>query len=395
MKPTEKLYDRSAYATVFESEVLSCDAATDGYRIVLSSTLFFPEEGGQSCDTGTLDGIPVKNVQISQDGIITHILPSPIDIGKTVRGEIEFPPRFRKMQHHTGEHLLCGIAHKLYGAENIGFHLGDSDVTMDLDIVLTPDDLDRIELLANEAIYRNVPVTTRYPDPEELKTMTYRAKLDLSENVRIVTIDGYDTCACCAPHVAHTGEIGLIRVVDAMHYKGGIRLRILCGNDAFLDYRTRYRQVLTISNLLSAKQNEVVGAVEQLQHALIEEKRAENTLRNRILEEEIKTLPAIFTEGNLVRFAPLLEARQLREFTNEGVRRCSGIFAVFSGDDEKGYSYVMGSRSVDLREAAKEINTALSGRGGGTPEMIQGSVKASECAIHAYFASHTDEDKKN
>jgi alanyl-tRNA synthetase len=383
--PTEKLYDYDAYRTEFESEVLSCEERDGAYLVTLRATLFFPEEGGQACDTGTLNGISVASVQLNKDGSITHVLPSPLPVGASVKGVLEFAPRYRKMQHHTAEHLISGIANRLYGVRNVGFHLGEDDVTVDFDRELDRYALDKIETLANEAIHKNITVTARYPSPEELRTMSYRAKLDLTENVRIVSVENYDDCACCAPHVARTGEIGIVKILDFMRYKGGIRLHLLAGMDALLDYRTRYAQVLQLSNLLSAKQSEVVSAVEQLQNALIEEKRAQTALRNRILEEEIKRLPAERVCGNLTVFSPLLEARQLRELVNAGVPCCNGIFAAFAGDGQNGYTYIMGSASVDLRAMSKEINTALSGRGGGSKEMIQGSVKADKEAIEAYF----------
>ena len=383
---TEKLYDLDAYATTFDATVLSCEPDGDGYRVILNRTLFFPEEGGQACDTGTLGGIAVTHVALTKEETILHTLSAPLPVGETVTGVLDFAPRYRKMQHHTGEHIISGLAHRLYGAENVGFHLGEDDVTMDLDIELDRYALDKIEGLANEAIYKNLAVTARYPAPEELKTLKYRSKLNLTDGVRIVTVENYDDCACCAPHVARTGEIGMIKILDFMRYKGGVRLHIKCGMDALLDYRTRYTQALQISNLLSAKQGEIVSAVEQLQQALIEEKRAQNELRRRILEEELKRLPESVS-GNLTVFAPLLEARELRELVNVGKTRCTGIFGAFSGDDAQGFTYIMGSGSVDLRAAAKEINASLSGRGGGSKEMIQGSVKASEEAIRGYFAT--------
>lgn len=383
---TEKLYDLDAYATTFDATVLSCEPDGDGYRVILNRTRFFPEEGGQACDTGTLGGIAVTHVALTKEETILHTLSAPLPVGETVTGVLDFAPRYRKMQHHTGEHIISGLAHRLYGAENVGFHLGEDDVTMDLDIELDRYALDKIEGLANEAIYKNLAVTARYPAPEELKTLKYRSKLNLTDGVRIVTVENYDDCACCAPHVARTGEIGMIKILDFMRYKGGVRLHIKCGMDALLDYRTRYTQALQISNLLSAKQGEIVSAVEQLQQALIEEKRAQNELRRRILEEELKRLPESVS-GNLTVFAPLLEARELRELVNVGKTRCTGIFGAFSGDDASGYSYIMGSESVDLRASAKEINAALSGRGGGSKEMIQGSVKASAEAIRSYFGT--------
>lgn len=384
MQTTEKLYDKDAYTTRFSARVLSCDAVEGGYATVLTATAFFPEEGGQTCDTGTLGGIPVLHVALGKDGVIVHTLKEPLAVGTEVEGELDFAPRYRKMQHHTGEHIVSGLAHRLYGAENVGFHLGECDVTMDLSIELDRYALDRIEDLANEAIHKNVAVTARYPSPEELKTLTYRAKLDLTENVRIVTVEGYDDCACCAPHVARTGEIGQIKILDAMRYKGGVRLHLACGMDALRDHRERYAQTLRISNLLSAKQAEIVDAVEQLKEALAEEKRRVNALRVRILNEQIASLPE-HADGDLLVFSSVLEARELRELVNAGVPRCSGIFAAFAGDDESGYNYVMGSTSVDLRARSKELNAALSGRGGGSPTMIQGSCKAPRRVIEEYF----------
>lgn len=383
--PTEKLYDTDAYRTEFEARVLSCTENDGKYHVVLDRTLFFPEEGGQACDTGNINGIPVTDVTIEKDGTITHRLPSPLKVGDTVKGEIDFAPRFRKMQHHTGEHILSGLAHRLYGAENVGFHLGDTDVTMDLSVELDRYALDRIETLANEAVYRNLPVTARYLTPEEIRTAVYRSKLDLTENVRVVTVQDYDDCACCAPHVARTGEIGAIKILDFMRYKGGVRLHIVCGADALTDYRTRYTQAVSISNLLSAKQTDIVEAVEALQNALVEEKRAQNALLDRILAEEQKRLPEGEAEEDLVLFAPLLDARRLRELVNRAVPKTKGLAAAFAGSDETGYTYIIGSKALDLRAMSKEINESLSGRGGGSKEMIQGSVKATEAEIRAYF----------
>lgn len=382
---TEKLYDLDAYATAFTARVLSSEQENDRYAVTLDRTLFFPEEGGQECDTGTLGGVNVLHVRLEADGTITHLLPAPLAVGATVEGEIDFPTRFRKMQHHTGEHILSGIAHSLYGAENVGFHLGADNVTMDLSVPLDRYALDKIEDLANEAVSKDLPVTARYLTPEEIKTAAYRSKLDLKENVRVVTVEGIDDCACCAPHVARTGEIGLVKILDAMSYKGGTRLTIVCGRDALLDYRARYRDTLSLSNLLSAKQSELVEAVEQLKDALAREKRAQNELRKAILDEEITRLGDGVTDGNRVVFAPLLDTRELRTLVNVGVTRCTGIFVALSGTDSDGYSYIAGSKAVDLRAKAKELNAALNGRGGGSSEMIQGSVKASEKEIRRFF----------
>ena len=164
---TEKLYDISAYQTKFEATVLSCQPLDNGYAVLLDRTLFFPEEGGQCADKGEIDGVDITHVELRGDDIY-HYSDTAFEAGQSVHGKIDFALRFRNMQNHTGEHIICGIAHKLYGYNNVGFHLGADYVTMDLDGELTADDLRKIEKLANEAVVANMPVTCRYPSAEEL-----------------------------------------------------------------------------------------------------------------------------------------------------------------------------------------------------------------------------------
>ena len=205
---TEKLYYISAYTSKFSATVVSFFTEGDKLLAVLDKTAFFPEEGGQSADTGMIGGACVIDVT-ERDGIIYHTVDTPLTVGETVECTIDFAERYEKMKCHTAEHILCGIMHKLYGAENIGFHLGDDVVTFDVSPVLTRADLDRVEDIANRIIAENVDVVASFPTREELCALEYRAKLDLTENVRIVSIGDYDKCACCAPHVEKTGEIGL------------------------------------------------------------------------------------------------------------------------------------------------------------------------------------------
>ena len=184
---TRKLYYDDAYIKEFSSVVLSCDSCERGCDIVMRETAFFPEEGGQYSDKGYIDGVRVLEV-MERDGVIHHYTAEPVAVGKPVQCVIDFDERYEKMQCHTGEHILSGIIHDLYGLENVGFHLGAEDVTMDISAPLSRDQLDRVELLANEVIYKNIPITTRFPTPEELPSLKYRSKLDLTENVRIVDI---------------------------------------------------------------------------------------------------------------------------------------------------------------------------------------------------------------
>lgn len=380
---TVKLYDTDSEMWQFSARVLSCEPAGERWRVVLDQTAFFPEGGGQPADPGTLSGVPVLDAQEEAEGI-AHYLAAPLPVGETVRGELDGETRLRRMQNHTGEHILCGLAHRAWGYENVGFHLGEDAVTMDLSGELTPEQLRWLEAEGNRVVWADVPVTAEYPDPALLPSLTYRSKLDLTENVRLVTIEGYDVCACCAPHVKHTGQVGMIKIIDAMRHRGGMRLTILCGMDAYKDYVNRFEQVKAISNLLSAPKDQVVPAVERQ----LEEKEA----LHRAVQERDRSMIALRaaalpeTAGNLCVVDRFEDPETMRELVNLGMEKAGGVCAAFSGADGEGYRYIIGSKTVDLRAAAKEINTSLRGKGGGKPAMIQGSCAADRAEIEAFFA---------
>ena len=106
---------------------------------------------------------------------------------------------------------------------------------MDYDGPITQEELRKIEYEANQAVAENIPVQVLYPTKEELEGISYRSKIEIQGQVRIVQIPGYDSCACCAPHVKDTGSVGMIKLVGAIHYKGGMRVSMLCGFWALAD----------------------------------------------------------------------------------------------------------------------------------------------------------------
>jgi alanyl-tRNA synthetase len=380
---TIKLYDQDSHLQSFRARVISCHPLNGQYQIILDQTAFFPGGGGQAADTGFLNQIPVINMS-EHDQTIIHCTDTPIQVGTEVLGVIDWDQRFRRMQHHSGEHLVSGLVNQLYGYDNVGFHMGNNVVTMDYNGSLTPEDLKRIEYLANEAVVKNVPVTARYPRPEELATMNYRSKLDLTENVRIVSVEGYDTCACCAPHVSLTGEIGPIKLLDCTPHRGGVRITMVCGFAALEDYVQKFEQVISISRLLSAKQDEVYLAVLKLQDQLGEANQKLAIMSQKLVQAKMEGITQ--TEENLLLFEPELDSVALREMVNIGMLRCGGICAAFSGE-EGFYRYVIGSQRVNLQAMTKEMNQALHGKGGGTASMIHGSAQCTRAEIEAYFYS--------
>lgn len=378
---TEKLYDTDSHLFSFDCTVVSCEKEGERYAIRTDRTAFFPEEGGQYGDRGTLGDAAVLDTRLIS-GDIVHLTDRPLCVGETVCGKIDADDRMRKMQNHSGEHIISGLFHRLYGLNNVGFHLGRDDVTVDLDGELSRADLDRVEELANRAIYENVEILAEYPSPDRLATMDYRSKLDLTENVRIVTIPGYDVCACCAPHVSRTGEIGIIKLLDFARYKGGIRIHMLCGSDALRDYREKYRNVAEISTALKVKQPETADAVRRI----LDEK-AELARKLAVTElsyARVKAKSISPTDGNVILFDDM-DAAAMREFVNQTLSKCGGAVGVFAGDDRSGYRFILGSSRVDLKAKVKDLTTALGGRGGGSSAMIQGSVTADRETILKYF----------
>lgn len=383
LSETVKLYELDSECYEFDAQVIACEARDGSYAIELDQTAFFPEGGGQYADPGTLGGLIVRDVQIENDRIL-HITDAPLTVGTIVQGIIDAEERFVRMQNHSGEHILCGIAHAKWGAENVGFHLGGREMTMDLDIPLTEEQLVELELTGNRAVWANTAITAEYPDPATLPDLAYRSKLDLTENVRIVTIEGVDACACCAPHVKRTGEIGAIKIVSAIHHKGGMRLWVLCGAWALADYQKKHEDILTITRRQSVKPWQAVEAVDKLTDDLLITRAALSASRRELGEVKLATATPD-AEGNLLFFEAELDANIQRGMADRGADRVTdGICGVFCATDG-GYRYVCVSRSKPLRAIGKELNAQLSGRGGGSDAMIQGTLGATREQIEEFF----------
>ena len=383
MKKTERIFDIDSKTSVFDATVLSCEQKEDGlYAVVLDKTAFFPNEGGQSSDGGNIDGIEVISVD-EKNGMIIHTLGGAIESGKSVRGEIDFAGRYRKMQDHTAEHIVSGIIYSLFGYNNVGFHLGDDYMTADFDGELTEDDILLVETKANEAVYACRPIRAYYPDAEELARMEYRSKLDFYENVRIVEIEGVDRCACCAPHVESTGEIGLIKIVEAIRYKGGMRLTMLAGSDALDDYRHRLEQIKHISIAISSKQSEVAIGVDRMLCEIGELKGKISAMKRELMSYKLERIG--YTDESILLFESEGDMLDMRNFVNEAVKKTGKLCACFSGEDGSGYKYIIASENIPLRELSVKIRESLGGKGGGSDVMIQGSVTASRDQIQDFF----------
>ncbi|MBQ3058605.1 MAG: hypothetical protein IJD00_06615 [Clostridia bacterium] len=363
---TIKLYDLDSHLSEFSATVISCENAV----AVLDKTAFFPEGGGQTSDTGEIDGVKVQDVQI-KDGVIYHYLESNVEVGKTVNCKIDWDERFRKMQNHSGEHIISGLVHSLYGYDNVGFHLSKSEMTMDFSGMLSRDDLNKIELLANKAVWENVKFNCYYP--ESLEGLEYRSKLDLSEDVRIVEIEGYDRCACCAPHVNTSAEIGIIKILDFEKCKGGVRLWAKCGIDALTDYNLKYKNALKISSLLCAEQNNIAEAVEKQLEIEGNLKYKITDLKRRLIEEKVKSFKG--ENGISAEFESDMDIKELQHYADTLYKKAGGIRAVFSGKENE-YFFAIVGEEAPLMDLFLKMKQSLNIRGGGRGSMVQGTVFA-------------------
>ena len=387
---TEQLYYQDSYIKDFEAVVLSCIPNGNHFEAVLDRTAFFPEGGGQCADTGVLHienrKIKVFDVQ-ERNGEIIHFIDKEILPGQTVIGELDFQERFSKMQQHTGEHIISGIVHRRFGYENVGFHLGKEEVTMDYDGPLTGEELRSVEYEANQVVAENREIKAYFPSTEELEKIPYRSKKELQGKIRIVEIQDCDICACCAPHVQTTGNVGLIKITNAIRYKGGMRLWIACGMRALEDYNQKEASVVQISNMLSAKQQEVTEAVKRLTEEIQQLKEKAAKMQEKLvmgyLESETEALKEN-PNANLLLFEKELDAVAMRNFVNAGMELTKGVCGVFIGDEKQGFRYVLGS-SGDIREIGKKLNAAFQGKGGGKPPMIQGSLVGEEKKIREFL----------
>ena len=342
MQPTQKYYEADAYRREADAVILAAEPdGRGGGKLALDGTVFYPEGGGQPADHGTLtlpDGARLTVTDVhEQGGVIWHrvdALPDTAAPGTAVTGRIDWAWRFDKMQQHTGEHILSGILHQMFGAENVGFHIGSDAVRMDTSVPISAEGLREAELAANRIVWQNVPVLITYPTREELARMTYRSKKEIEGQVRIVTIPGADVCACCGTHTAATGAVGQIKILAAENYKGGVRLSIVCGERALLAAQV------------------APGA------------------------DAIRIVPGLDPDG-LHRLAA-----RLSEAT-------TGLCAALTAN-EKGTGYCLAQAGGDVRALTKALNTALNGRGGGKPGICQGSCAAAPEQVETFLKeNHT------
>ncbi len=379
---TKKLYYVNSHLSQFSGRILCCQPCDRGFEVILDQTAFYPEGGGQAADTGTLGTVRVLDVR-ERGGAIVHLCDGPVTVGQTLEGTIDYCLRFDRMQQHSGEHIVSGLINRRWGFHNTGFHMGTESTTIDFDGVIPAEALPELERLANEAVWQDLEVHCSVPAPEVLPTIPYRSKRALPWPVRIVEIPGYDICACCGTHVARTGEIGIIKLLSVIPFRGGVRMEMACGNRALGILNRAYDQNRQVSQAFSAQWQETGEAARKMNELLSQYK-----FRITALERQIfaATAAGYAGAGDVVHFEDGLDNVAVRELADAIAQVCGGTAAVFSSSDDAGYAFCLVSRSEDLRPLGKELTRSLNGRGGGKPDCQQGRLQSTREAIAAFFS---------
>lgn len=383
MEEMNELFYRDEYAREFDAEVISCQKGKKGYEVVLSDTAFYPEGGGQPADRGTLGQVNVLDVK-RRNGEILHITDAPLEPGMTVHGVLDWERRFDHMQQHSGEHILSGLVHAQFGYDNVGFHMNDEVVTVDFNGPITWEEAMELEDKVNVYIWTDAESRELYPSEEELKAMDYRSKIELKGKVRLVEYPGADLCACCGTHVAHTGEIGLMKILSVSRHKDGVRMEMLFGGRAMKDYDRKHLLNTEFSCRLSAKPYETGEALQRVLDEMNAMKFRMQAMNERYYAMRATSIPV----GEPVIFfnEPGMSMVEIRKFCDYLISTGKVKTAmIISPKDKESVNYVMGSADLNMRDVGKLLNEELHGRGGGRPEMVQGSFQAEAEAVEQAF----------
>lgn len=369
---TRLLYQQESYLMQFTAKVTCCKMSEKNGRwlVALDSTAFYPEGGGQPADTGTLAQARVLDTQL-QDGEVWHLTDQPLQVGTVVQGMVDAERRFDHMQQHSGEHIVSGLLHQLFGLNNVGFHLGADQVTIDLDGPLTADQLEEVERKANQVVFQNLPVRAFWPSSEQYGQLEYRSKKQIDEGLRLVEIPGVDCCACCGVHVVHTGEVGFIKICSAQSYKGGMRLGLVCGGRAVALAMQEHRQVAAISAQLSVKQPQVAQAVCQLAQRENAERERANRMQSLYLRQKAQQYaqkPFVFCtqEG--------MPGDTVREYVL-ALREAGCELAVVLGGTRQAPVYALCGEEEKAAATHDEMKRTLGCRGGGRQGLYQGKLQ--------------------
>lgn len=379
---TVKLYENNSLLKSCQAVVTACTESKGKYLIELDQTVFFPEGGGQLSDKGTISDAKVAHIA-EKDGHILHECDKPLEVGSMVEAKLDWMVRLDRMQQHLGEHILSYAFWKLFKANNVGFHMNEDNVTIDLDKEMTPEELLKAEHLTNEIIWDNRPVSVNYMDSTELeahKNEMRKFNDKLTGILRIVSVEGADICTCCGTHPPFTGMVGSVKIIRSDKHKNGCRVEFLCGRRALLDADKKNNILLSVAADFSAKPEQVPERLAKL-HKEVEElheqlKAKTLALLERGLEDKLAEAALRADGSKLLVMALTGDGKESKLLMPRLMTLTNTVSVIFSVQPERiSYVLVLGAdTSGDCRTYIKIVNEIFAGRGGGKPDCAQGGT---------------------
>lgn len=380
---TVKLFENNSLLKECTATVTACTEKEGQYLVELDQTVFFPEGGGQLSDKGKINDAVVSHVS-ERDGHIYHECDKPLEVGTEVKAVLDWKVRLDRMQQHLGEHLLSYACWKLFKANNIGFHMNEDDVFIDLDKELTEEELLKAELYTNEIIWENRPVHISYMDSTEavkLKEKMRKFNSKLTGTLRIVSVEDADICTCCGTHPPFTGMLGSVKVIRHEKHKGGCRVEFVCGSRALADADKKNSTLLAVAQGLSVKPEQVPDALAKLKADLLAQL---DDVKSKLLKIEEAQLQELYDNapttaaGTKILAVPMdgHDAKDIKVFLPKVTALKKTICLLVAAKPERiSYAAALGAATEgDCRVLIKLLNEAFGGRGGGKSDCAQGGA---------------------
>lgn len=370
---TYKLFYDDPYICESEEKIVNIEEKDNKYEVVLDKTPFYPEGGGQPCDLGTMNGIPVEYVY-EKDDTIYHVM-SVKPEGDTAKCKVDFNRRLDNIQQHTGEHLLSAAFFKLYGGVNCGFHMGDDYITVDIDMEdVTPLMVKKIEDEANSYIYSNVPTKTYFMSKPEAEKLPLRKAIKAEGRIRIVQLGDVDYSACCGTHVNRTGEVGIIKVLKTEKYKGMTRVYFKCGKRAFDQCAKEHDIILELQKNLSIDEDNILKKVESNKEEITSLKKKVSDYKKTEAKGEAKKLMDQASDGVISAHYDDGDFSFI-ETIYDDIKDEKFVAILTSGMDNRILFAQNGSDSIECGKIFKQNIKEYNGRGGGNAKRAQAAFK--------------------
>lgn len=381
---THRLYYDDAYLTQFTATVLDCRPERDGWAARLNRSAFYPTSGGQPYDTGVLGGARVLDVWVDQAGEVWHLTDAPLEVGAQVEGRIDWPRRFDHMQQHAGEHMLAGVIWRRLGGRTIGLHLGDSFSTIDVELPggqmrVEPQVLAELEETVNAQIQADLPIRCYFPTPQQLAQAPLRKPPTVREHIRLVQVGDVECVACGGTHPASSGQIGLVKILDARPSRGKMRVSFVCGMRALRDYQQKFLSAQAAAALLSTGVEELPKAVE---HALERLHQAQRELKRAQLDRALDRAAQLTQEAAALPGGGRAVSCVLAGLDRDGLREVAGyltgqgVAALLAGEEGPGAPLVFAAPAqlgLSMGQLLSQVLKPLGGKGGGRPDFAQGA----------------------